>query len=474
MSLLDRILGRSGTRPAQAAVKPPDVVPEALDFQDELDIVIAEPAPRFVGTPHLVAAGMLVALVIFAGFAETDVVVVGDGRIATDSPPIVIQPIERSVLREIKVRPGDVVRVGQVLATLDPTFTDADRDALSARERSLAAELRRLDREIAGLPVPPEEEVSADPDTRLQATLHAQRIGQYTTTLSAFDADIAAIQAAIRTAEDDRASLTDQLTVSRDVERLRQELFDAQTGSRLLLLDARSARLRTERELQSVINRLAELGHQLNSRQAERQSFMGDWRRQLLEDLVRVRAEASGTVEALAKASRLSDLIDLTAPRDGVVVDVARRSSGSVLREAESLIVLVPLDVPLIAEINLASADVGFTKPGDEVAIKIDAFPFQRFGLLRGRLRSISQESFSATASADLASGNAPPPPNARGAVHRAQVELLTIELDRRPVPTPITPGMTVRAEIKVGQRSVLSYFLFPLTRGLQEALREP
>jgi HlyD family secretion protein len=171
----------------------------------------------------------------------------------------------------------------------------------------------------------------------------------------------------------------------------------------------------------------------------------------------------------LAKATRLAELTVITAPEDGTVLEVARRSAGSVLREAEPLVTMVPAGAPLIAEVTLRSSDIGHARPGDRVVVKVDAFPFQRHGSLDGRLRAVAQESRTPRPGGEEADG-----PAGSGAMHRAQVTLAPPALRGLPDGAAPTPGMTVTAEIHVGARSVLSTFLLPLLRGAAESLREP
>jgi HlyD family secretion protein len=123
-----------------------------------------------------------------------------------------------------------------------------------------------------------------------------------------------------------------------------------------------------------------------------------------------------------------------------------------------------------IADVMIGSADVGYTKPGDEVQLKVDAFPYQRHGLLVGRLKTIGQDSMTSNSSP-----NAPPAgPSATGAYHRSRVELVHTNLRNLPDGAQLIPGMTVTAEVKVGSRAVISYFIYPLIRGLSESIREP
>ena len=118
----------------------------------------------------------------------------------------------------------------------------------------------------------------------------------------------------------------------------------------------------------------------------------------------------------------------------------------------------------MIADISISSADVGYLKVGDPTVIKVDAFPYQRHGVLEGRLRSVAADSSGA-------SGNGP----ATGAAyHHGQVELVNTALKGIPDGVRLIPGMTLTAEIKVGTRSVISYLTYPITRGFSESIREP
>jgi HlyD family secretion protein len=135
------------------------------------------------------------------------------------------------------------------------------------------------------------------------------------------------------------------------------------------------------------------------------------------------------------------------------------------------LITIVPSNSPLIAEIMINSSDVGHTKPGDAVVIKIDAYPYQRYGLLHGKLMSVSEESFGMGGENGGQTVLPQPSRNGSGAFHRGRIELPTTTLAQGAQPIP---GMTLTAEVKVGTRSIMGYFLTPVTRGFTESLREP
>jgi hemolysin D len=469
---------------APKPAKPRPVLPDAIPFQSELDEIVEELPPRFIrGTLYFVAA-LVVSMITIAALVNVDIVVQGGGQLTADMPSIVLQPMERGIIRELKVKVGDTVKKGQVLATLDPTFIQADMAALSAQELSLSAQLRRIEAEVKGVafeaaapsrlasPAP-----AANPHDAVQAALYRQRQAQYASRLAAFDGEIQRGEATIRTLEGGRGFQAQQLAITRDVEAMRASLLESQTGSKLQYLESQSLRLRAERELQDTADRLPELRHNLQARRAERQSFIDQWRRDLLEELVRVRAEAARINESLVKTSRMRDLVVVRAPEDAVVLNVAQRSVGSVIREAEPLVVMVPSNAVLIADIKVTSGDVGYVRPGDEVVLKVDAFPYQRHGMLKGRLQSISEESFGPGPSQanSEAAGNAMPVRGSDGgAFHRARIELNSIKLQHMPEGARLIPGMTLSAEVKVGARSVISFFLYPLKRGFDESIREP
>ncbi len=268
-------------------------------------------------------------------------VVVGTGRLITDTAPIMLQPMDLAMIRELRVKAGDTVTKGEVLATLDPTFARADLLSLSSQQGSLVAQKRRLEAELNDQPF--EMPVVAGSDDQLQQTLYNQRHAQYDSQLRVYDEDIQLRRASLRTTQDDLASTAKQLEVAKDVESMRTTLMQSQIGSKLQFLEAKSNRMHIEQEQQDAANRLTELQHELQSKEAERQAFIDQWRHQILESLVDTRTQLSKVDEGQTKASRMNDLVVVTAPADGVVLDVANRSPGSVLRQAEPLVTMGPV-----------------------------------------------------------------------------------------------------------------------------------
>lgn len=398
----------------------------------------------------------IVSAILWAATSPVDRIVVARGKLVTTAPTMVVQTMETSMVRTIDISPGDVVRKGDRLATLDPTFAEADLEQVLGKIASLAPQIERLQAELDGKPYKPGTVGSHE---RLQLSIFERRQAHYLAKLDSLERQIARAAAGLTTKQQDRQAILSRLGVAREIEAMRATLAAREVGSRLQQLDAQNVRLQLERELQLAANEMNELREEIARAKAERESWLNEWRQKSAEELVTVKRDLEAAERQGEKAARRSSLVTLNAPADAVVLDIAQRSTGSVLREAEPFITLVPLDVPLEAEVNIAAKDIGLVGSGDTARLKLDAFPFQKHGVLDATLRTVSEDAFS---------------DKDRPAFYRGRLALGPMTLRDLPPTTRLIPGMTVTAELKAGERTVLSYFLYPLLRGIDESIREP
>jgi len=344
---------------------------------------------------------------------------------------------------------------------LDPTFVSADLTQARDRLASLDAELHRLEQEQAGQAY---GGAGSNRDAVLQSRLQADRKASYQARMARLDENLGRVQAGITTNQGEVGALESRMKSLREIEAMQEALTAQNFQSRIKLLESRERRQEVERELLSAGHRSQELRRQLAEAQAEKLAFAQEWRQKSTEDLVAVRRERDSVAEQVRKADRRSQLIRLLAPADAVVLEVAAKSAGSVLRESEQLFVLVPLDVPLEAEIQIESADIGNVKPADPLRLKVDAFPFQKHGLMKGVLDKLGRDAFTR----DAGTG-APRPAYYVGRSRVDQAELHDLPRQAR-----LVPGMTLTAEIVVGRRTVMSYLMYPVLGGLSQAATEP
>lgn len=437
-----------------------DLRRSALEFRPDADEIEHSPISSGIPITLYLLVALVAAFIIWARVSEVTQVVVARGRLVTPQPNIVIQPIETAQLETLQVQVGQIVRKGQLLASLEPTFISADLKQLQDRFNSLDAQVRRLEAETAGS----DFSVSEGRDDALQAGVDVERRANYQAKLAQQDETTARLKAAMETNRHDISSLESRVKSLKDIETMDESLIAKRFISQKALLESREKRLEVERDLTMARNRSAELRRELSAAEAARTAFIKEWRQKALEELIQVQRERDSTAEQLQKAERRSRLVDLVAPEDAVVLEVAKRSPGSTVREAEPLFTLVPLNAPLEAEVHIDAKDIGYVKLGDAARIKIDAFPFQKHGTVSGKLDKLSQDAFVRESSSEQAVGT----------YYIGRIELGGLEFSRNGRPFHLLPGMSLTSEINVGTRTVLSYILYPVIRTLDEAAREP
>ncbi|WP_292164764.1 HlyD family type I secretion periplasmic adaptor subunit [Mesorhizobium sp.] len=437
------------------------LLPAVRDFQSDARKIDDRRPPRLVGATLYVLVAVIMAAGIWASVAKVDQIVVAPGKLVTTASTIVVQPLEISTVRSIDAKVGDIVRKGDALATLDATFSEADADQLRGKVTSLAAQIGRLESELDDRPYKPQ---NLNDEARLQSTIWIRRIEENKARLASYDRQIRNVEAQMATKSADREALEVRLGVAKDLETMRDLLVKKEVGSKIDLLSAKGQRLQVEQEILLAGNNMAELEENVERLKAEEAAYLADFRQKTAEELVQARRDHDAAARELYKAVRRNAVTVLTAPADAIVLEVAQRSVGSVLKEAEPLYTLVPLDSPLEAEVSVQGLDVGHVEPGSEVRLKLEAWPFQKHGTLSGKVRTVSDDTFTP----DAKNGGQQRP------YYKARVELTATDLRDVPSSFRLIPGMAVTAEIKAGDRTILSYFLYPLLRGLDESIREP
>ena len=457
-------------KPAEPVPKRVD--PAAVTFLPDAAMIEERPLPWVARSVVYIVAALIVTTALWATFSQVDRVVTARGKLITVDPLMVVQPLETAVIRSINVGLGDFVKAGTVLATLDPTFTESQETAGRERLGSMQAEAQRLEAEIYGKPFPPASgDDGLDPKyLQLQTAVHEHRRAEYEASVASSDAEIARLEAALVTNRTAQDGLQQRLKVVGQVESMRQELFSVAAGSRLNLLLTQMDRLSLSDQLGEKQNQEKEILQQLAAARQQKERYINNWVREAGERLTSVQQEIATAVQQLATAERRRALVVLRAPADGVVLELGQRSIGSVAKEAEPLVTLVPYGNRVEAEVDVDSADVAHLRVGDPVRVKLDALPFQRHGTVPGTLRVITENSFQSDKSAAAAADKQ----EAKPAFFRARVALGAVDMLDVPKDFRLIPGMTLAAEIKIGRRSIVSYVLDPVVRLFDESLREP
>jgi HlyD family type I secretion membrane fusion protein len=240
------------------------------------------------------------------------------------------------------------------------------------------------------------------------------------------------------------------------------------------LLNAQTQRVTLSSDLAQSKALLASGEHTLESLRQQRKQFIDKWHEENLTAMATTKDNLDEATQDLSKSSRLSDLVNLVAPQDAIVVKVPNLSAGAIATDAQPLFSLVPLDAPLEVAAQIDSQDIGFVKVGDPVTIKFTAYKFLEHGTGEGVVKTISQDAFTEASNQDALTA-----PGGGGSVARTpyfdtRIRITALKLHDVAKNFRMSPGMTVEADIVVGKRTILWYLLGSALRSGAEAMREP
>ncbi len=435
-------------------------------FQSESDAIREIPVPLQPRLAVWLLAGLIVSCLVISIFVPVDRVVSStSGTIVPAESVNVFQALDPSIIKSIDVREGQRVSTGQLLATLDQTFAAADVQQVKLQIASLDAQIERAEAELSNRV--PDFKHGDDPDharyNALQQELFLQRAAQYKAQTQSYEQKINQTEATITKLKSDEGRYAERENISKQIEQMRSTLLERQAGSLLNLLGATDQRLEMLRTLENEHNALIESQHQLASLHSDAEVFKQQWAATTSQELVTARNSRDTALSTFEKASKHQDLVRLTSSEDAVVLTVAKLSVGSVLKEGDSLMTLMPLRTPVEAEAHITTRDVGFLRTGDPATLKIDAFNSAEHGTAEGQVRWVSEGAFTTD------DNGSPAEP-----YYKARIAIDAFHFVGVPANFRLIPGMTMNADIKVGQRSLARYVIGAALRGLGEAMREP
>ncbi|MCA0277517.1 MAG: HlyD family type I secretion periplasmic adaptor subunit [Proteobacteria bacterium] len=436
----------------------------------------ASPSARiFAATIIVFATGALAWS--WVGRVETYAEV--QGKIVPVGKVQVIEPLITGRVKAIHVKAGDHVAAGDTLVELDPAEQVAERRKLAgslAVAEVSAARLRAIVDTVAGNRPAAEATFQAPPDAPqalvdLQLLQMRQSLAAYQAEQTSFDADIAQktveIERGLKTIDERRklVSLTgERLAIYVELEKrgvgVKSETIAARQGE--------------QDQLMAVVadeGRIAELEATLGSLAARKRERREAYLDRMTNELIEVDRSTGILRQDLAKAELFERASVLTSPVAGRVQQVEVGTSGDVVQTGQQLMVVVPDGTELEIEAMLLNKDKGFVREGQEARIKLEAFPFTRYGTLDGKVATVSNNAIPSGASISAGDGAAQAAAGPLVFPVRIVFDRMSIHADGGDV--TLTPGMSVTAEIKTGSRRVLQFLLDPLMEMKDEAFHE-
>jgi hemolysin D len=429
---------------------------------------------------YAIIALFCVALV-WAYFGRVDIVASAKGKVIPSGHTKVIQPFETGVVRAIHVHDGQTVKAGERLIELDPTINDAEWKHYQSDLVAAELDVARLRAELAdGDPLanfnPPAEATPNQVSVQRQFLL--DQTAEQQDKLAVLDRQRQQKEAEHDTIEATINKLEASLPILQERMEIRKTLFEHATGSKAGYLEMLQPLVEEQHELEVQKRHSKETTAAIAAIDEQQMQTAAEFRRTRYGELADAERKAKGLSEDLTRAQHRASLQVLTSPVDGTVQQLAVHTIGGVVTPAQALLVLVPSDSHLEIEAMVSNRDIGFVEPGQRAEIKVDTFNFTRYGLLHGRVLSVSRDAI-VRERHDEASRQPRPDaddgsePQGQELVYASRIALDRAQIDINGKPVALSPGMAVTVEIQTGSRRIISYLLSPLARYRQEGFRE-
>jgi len=429
----------------------------------ELADTPVHPAPKWA-MRSLVAFAVIATL--WAIFGQLDIVVTANGKLVPSARVKVVQPLDAGIVRAIYVQDGQRVKAGQPLLELDATQANADFGKAHAARFDAALTAARAQALLTALQTnrPPQVKQTGQNSADLPADRLAevQRFaeGQYNelrAKVGAMQAELSKREAELATARHEIDRLAQTAPLAKQAAESYRELVKNKYVSEQEYRDKEQARIEQEHGLAAQQSHAKELQAAIDEQRAQISATLAQFKREQLDQLNQAQQQLTQNTQEETKASQRQQRLKLTAPIDGTVQQLNVHTIGGVVTLAQTLMTVVPDDT-LQVEANVENKDIGFVNAGQTAAIKVQAFPYTRYGYLTGTVTQVSNDA------AQDKKGQLTFPLTASLPTSRMHIENKWVNL---------TPGMAVTVEIRTGKRRVGEYFLSPLVAYASESLRE-
>ena len=426
-----------------------------------LEVVETPPSPIGRAIAWTIIAGA-VGTLAWACWAKVDTVAVAEGRLVPTGRLRSVEPSEPGVVRAIAVREGEHVRPGQLLIALDPTVADADAESATTELSTAGLTLARANALLAysrgsggAVIAPPGSQASA---AEAERQVVAARIQAYEAKRASIAERRSGAEASARSAQAEIVKLERTLPIlQRQLDD--QKMLEAKGyGARQKLLQQEQAMVTAEQDLIAQRGRLDEARAQVSSLSRDGAELT----QQFVGQAAQERAEAEGLAatrgDALRKAQQKRGLQTLTAPVGGIVQAVSVTTLGEVAETGKPIVTLVADGEALVVEALVLGRDIGFVHVGDRAVVKLEAYPFTRYGTLSGQVIQVSPDAIV---------------DEKRGLVFPVRVKLSQARLTVDGREALLSAGMSASVEIVTGKRRVIDFVWSPVAKTVSEAGRE-
>ncbi|HBG49906.1 MAG TPA: HlyD family type I secretion periplasmic adaptor subunit [Cyanobacteria bacterium UBA9971] len=394
---------------------------------------------------------LIIITVLWLIIGKVDVVVSARGIVIPDGEVKIIQPLDTGSIRQILVKEGDFVKAGQTLMEIDPSSTEPALESSKENQQNIRLEIKRLNAQANGRSF---ISTGGSDTAATQNELYSSSISSLNEQLKAKQEDLKSTEEEIKSAQTEQVNYQNLLNTSLEREVRLKKVIDIISKDEYTKEVNNIQSYRTEIDkLKYKLQQLSYKKLQLNNEIAyTKQNFKSETLKELA-DKQKQEIQIKSEVEQIEFKNKKQSI---TSPVDGYVDKLLIHTIGGVVTPAEKLISITPSNTPLLIKATVLNQDIGFVKEKMPVQIKIDTFSFQKYGLLKGVVKSVSKSSIQ---------------DEKLGPVYEIYVTPLEQTLIVEGKKEKITPGMSLSAEVKVGKRRIIEFFIYPLIKYLNEGI---
>jgi hemolysin D len=460
------------------ATRKPALSPVDREFLPAaLELVETPTSPITVALIWCICVGFASALA-WSYFGHLDIYAVAQGKIQPSGSSKIVQSLEPGRIAAILVENGMRVSAGDTLLELDATEASADRTAQARELEATEAEAAR--RRIAVVIAHSMNLVPQVIPFTLAINDGVRRREQ--SVLAAEISQLASARDGLKAQLDERAAQRERLMMSisartqlvaflKERVAMRDAIDTQWQGYRGKVIDALQEYERERTNLAGEQGQLIENDAAKLSLERKIDELVSEFVMQQTQKLAETERKRDQLEQQFIKAQSKNERMRLSAPIDGIVQQLAVATVGQVVSSGQPLMTIVPLDAPVEVEALIQNKDIGFVENGQPATVKVDAFPFTRYGTVQGTIMNISRDGVDEKTAANLsdAAGLTRPQapstgtPTAQSLVFAARIAILrqSILVDGKEI--RLLPGMAVTVDISTGQRRAIDYVLGPL-----------
>jgi len=415
---------------------------------------------------------MIVVFILWATFTQINEVAVSYGEVMPLHDVHVMQHLQGGVIEKLFVKNGQEVRQGEPLMKLNPEILKADLQKAQSREVSLLLNAKRL---RAFIDKHPEAKIdwydtlenhpynvpsntahiqkSIQKDINLLHEQNTQRENQYRIFLER----ISQKKSELKQYTDTKIQTEKKLKLHEKEEEMYESVVEKGYVSKRDYLIAQRKTIEATSQLKQITAKINTAKSALLETQGELKNLDSVLVKESLEELDAIDAELLTIRHTIQRLSEFDKQLLIKAPIAGIIKGLTAQP-GSVISPAQGVLEIVPTRGEMVVQAKVSTKDIGHIRVGDPVHVKVMSFEFTRYGIVNGKVTEISASTFT----------------NEEGLpYYEAEISLEKNHVGDNPKVNHLKPGMTVQADIITGKKSVISYLLKPITRGLQSSFRE-